>query len=495
MIEAIIRSQRSAYNEAQTAKRAAEAIEVRVLHAAYLVAEARAEEDSTPGIDGASRDQILAWHLRAIVGEFAVENRKSDASLVSRARQANTLMTSYRTWVDELEAGRIEYAHTTGLLRQTDLLTDEQQNEFGESLLDFALKHTSSQTNRFAEREAARLAREEFERAHERARATRRVTVRHEPAGMSTIFATVPTELAVPIDDLLTRQARELRNENKAEIEEYKLLARSASATDRARAEAFEPDERTIEQIRADLFCDVLLTSTPQAILESTVAGAPRIKATVNITVPVLSLLDADVAAQVDGLRADEQITTVLNGLHPMSVSQARQFASQQPALQRVLTDPIRGHVVTVDTYEPSPSLRAFLRVRDETCRFPGCSRAAASCDCDHTIAHAEGGPTAEWNLGHLCRAHHVQKHHRGWKLEQQPGGVLIWTSPTGQRITTEPKPPGPIFRLTEPSAQPGPGPGPGPGPEPEPEPEPGPEASSEPKPDRRVIPEEPPPF
>lgn len=451
VVNAIIRSQRAAFEQAHFAKCAADAIEIRVLHVAQMIASARTRSASPSPHEPGSREQMQARHLRAIVGEFAVETRKSDASLMHRANHAHTLMTHYEQWVDELQAGRIEYAHTKGLVRHDELLTDEQRVEYGKCVLRFALKNTSGQTNRFAQQEASRIAREAFERAHAAARVGRCVSVSHEPAGMSTIYATIPTELAVPIDDLLTRQARALRDENKAEIEAHKLLAGSACAEDHARASVFEPDLRTIEQIRADLFADVLLTSTPQAILQSHSAGAARIKATVSVTVPVLSLLDSGVAEvdgmMVEGMMVEGSLAPALNGMHPMTVDQARQLAAEQPSLQRILTNPITGHSVCVDTYQPDASLRAFLRVRDQTCRFPGCMRAVANCDCDHTIPHAAGGPTAEWNLEHVCRTHHVQKHHRGWELEQLAGGVLRWTSPTGQLVDTEPRPPGPRFR------------------------------------------------
>lgn len=44
--------------------------------------------------------------------------------------------------------------------------------------------------------------------------------------------------------------------------------------------------------------------------------------------------------------------------------------------------------------YRASRKLTDFVRCRDLTCRFPGCDRAAFRCDLDHTIPHADGGPT-----------------------------------------------------------------------------------------------------
>ncbi len=53
-------------------------------------------------------------------------------------------------------------------------------------------------------------------------------------------------------------------------------------------------------------------------------------------------------------------------------------------------------------------------------------------------------GPTALWNLAHLCQRHHSMKQFTLWKVRQLKGGVLEWTSPTG-RIYREDAPAPPI--------------------------------------------------
>jgi hypothetical protein len=56
--------------------------------------------------------------------------------------------------------------------------------------------------------------------------------------------------------------------------------------------------------------------------------------------------------------------------------------------------------------YVPSKALADFVRCRDLTCRWPGCDRPAVGCDLDHTIPHAQGGPTHAANLKCYCRLH-----------------------------------------------------------------------------------------
>jgi hypothetical protein len=92
--------------------------------------------------------------------------------------------------------------------------------------------------------------------------------------------------------------------------------------------------------------------------------------------------------------------------------------------------------------YTPSRRLAEFVRCRDLTCRFPGCSEPADHTDIDHTIAWPIG-PTCASNLKCLCRRHHLLKTFwggpDGWRDRQRPDGTIIWTSPHGHTYVTEP--------------------------------------------------------
>ena len=59
----------------------------------------------------------------------------------------------------------------------------------------------------------------------------------------------------------------------------------------------------------------------------------------------------------------------------------------------------VTGAVQAVDSYKPSPAMRAFLQARDIHCRFIGCRQAAVTCELDHTKDYQYGGKTAVWNL------------------------------------------------------------------------------------------------
>ncbi|MCV7236454.1 HNH endonuclease signature motif containing protein [Mycobacterium branderi] len=89
--------------------------------------------------------------------------------------------------------------------------------------------------------------------------------------------------------------------------------------------------------------------------------------------------------------------------------------------------------------YRPSTALAEFVRLRDLTCRFPGCDLPAEYCDIDHTIPFPLG-PTHPSNLKLLCRYHHLLKtFYTGWVDQQLSDGTVMWTAPTGHTYTTTP--------------------------------------------------------
>ena len=100
--------------------------------------------------------------------------------------------------------------------------------------------------------------------------------------------------------------------------------------------------------------------------------------------------------------------------------------------------------------YRISAELAHRIRLRDGTCRHPGCSVPAQDCDIDHIrpFNHTDpgnGGPTIEANLASMCRQHHRFKTFHGWQYQLAPDGTLTVTTDTGHTLTTEPN--GPLAR------------------------------------------------
>ena len=89
----------------------------------------------------------------------------------------------------------------------------------------------------------------------------------------------------------------------------------------------------------------------------------------------------------------------------------------------------------------PGAALRRWIHVRDNTCSFPGCRVPAHRTDADHSVEHAEGGPTIDTNLGAACRHDHRLRHEGGWVLAQTTPGQFTWTSRLGHSYHRQPPP------------------------------------------------------
>jgi Domain of unknown function (DUF222) len=62
------------------------------------------------------------------------------------------------------------------------------------------------------------------------------------------------------------------------------------------------------------------------------------------------------------------------------------------------------GHDRAESGYRPSRKLQHLVTVRNARCTAPGCGRAAARCDLDHTVPWDQGGLTCECDLAAWCK-------------------------------------------------------------------------------------------
>jgi hypothetical protein len=73
------------------------------------------------------------------------------------------------------------------------------------------------------------------------------------------------------------------------------------------------------------------------------------------------------------------------------------------------------------------PAIRRALRLRDDGCRFPGCTR-KHFVDAHHIVHWSEGGETSLDNLVQLCREHHRLVHEGGFGCERSSSGEIVFT-------------------------------------------------------------------
>ncbi|MDD7961761.1 HNH endonuclease signature motif containing protein [Microbacterium thalli] len=423
------------------AARAVQIREVRVLAAAGRLAEQQAA-----GADERVTAREMA--LRSIAAELAGVFVTTDRTLQRRIDEARDLVEHYPTTMDAWEAGRITRGHVRVIQDTGCVVPAEVRGEFERAAIERCVGETPNRVRDALVHLAERLHPRSFSERHEQAAAGRCVRVQPGADGMSDLIATLPTVIAEGVVDRLTRQAREIINgrpqadaagARAGEADAGESDAGDAAAdADPPHGSSFAADTRTMDQVRADVFADLLLAGTPA--LDPTADGDGNgalgaIRGKVQVVVSALTLTGQD-----DG-PAD------LVGRSPIDAATARELAGDNTAWDRLLTHPVTGTVLECDAYQPTAAMRRLLRARDRHCRFPGCRQPAIRCEIDHTHAASDGGPTHVGNLAHLCKRHHDVKHHTRWRVRQLHGGRLVWTSPTG-RVYREDAPP-PVVAFT----------------------------------------------
>lgn len=388
---------------------ALDAREARLLARSAAYADAMADSVAAHAVTEAERRALIR---RSTCATLAMATRMSE-HLVQRATgDAERLVNHAAAVLESLEAGRISAGHARTITDQLRDVPVEGRAEFLSRVLPVAEATTPPRL-----RQRARVLREQLHPESITVRAARsetdrRVDFETAPDGMAWVHLFTTAPVAIAIMDRL-----------------------DSVVTDAHLAD----DDRTCSQQRADAFASLLISGVTTAE-QTDVDGNPspiahpvevqeHVRATVNLTVPVLSLLDAD------------ETPAILDGYGPIDPDTAARLTINAPSMTRVLTHPETGAVLSVgrEQYRVPADLQRAVRLRDGRCRAPGCGRRARSCDLDHSLAWEHGGTTSVENLACVCRHHHRLKHLPGWHLDHHRDGVLSWTTPDGRRYRTEP--------------------------------------------------------
>lgn len=380
---------------------------------AALVNDVRTAISAAEGAHGTGGRGPLGWSpevvaRRTTAAELAAALRISERAATALVERARTLETDLPQTRDALADGRITYRHAIVLIDQAWSLPQEVRGDFEAAVLPAAEVRTPERFRQRARIVRERLHPESIEARRVKAAETRDVTLEPARDGMAWLTAYLPAEKAHGV---------------------YSRLTQIAQGLDDGDGSSVPGARRTLAQRRADVFADLLI----DGIVPDTALGR-GIRAQVLVTVPALTLLDRAGATPSGGLAE-------LEGYGPIDDETARRLAAHAPSFTRLLTHPETGAVLSVgrDRYAVPADLKLWLRVRDGTCRFPGCGRSAASSDLDHTVDWQYGGTTDHDNLAHLCASHHRLKHHTRWRPRHVGGGALQWTAPSGREYRTQP--------------------------------------------------------
>lgn len=356
------------------------------------------------------------------VAETAALLKLSEGTAARVVSESLTLTGALTKTLAALEKGEICSARASVIVEQSRTLPDEAVHAFETEILVTAGDLNRPRLTARCRRLREKLHPETLIARRVKAEADRCVVFEPDRDGMAWLSAYLPAEQALALHTIVDAAARDLR------------------AGD---------DLRTLPQLRADILTDMLLTAggTTGVVPDSgaicrhgsgsadgsrTGQGTRPQSAKIVVTVPVFSLM---------GL-TDEPAE--LEGYGPIPADAARRLAADATSWMRLLSHPYNGAVLGLDRtrYRPSEDLRMWVRLREKTCSFYGCSRPASRCDLDHLISWSDDGTTSRDNMYPLCKRHHMLKHQTDWTPTPDPGGGLNWLSPGGRTYTTPPEPP-----------------------------------------------------
>ncbi|MET3509350.1 MULTISPECIES: HNH endonuclease signature motif containing protein [Plantibacter] len=395
------------YADIQRRRAALDAEEVRLLARSAAFADAFADA-TVPAIFPPAERQALS--RRSTCAALAMVTRTPERTVQRATNDAERLVNDAPAVLASLEAGRISARHAQTIIDQLSDVPTEGQAVFLAEVLPVAEASTNANLRRHARVLRERLHPESITARAVRSEADRRVEFEPAADGMAWVHLFTTAPIAQGIVERVEAAAAE---------------SRSAG------------DTRTCAQLQADALAALALTGvTPDDVMSSPVLPHPievqeHIKPTVQITVPALTMAGVSDAPGV------------LDGYGPIDPETAARIAVNAPSFTRILVQPETGAVLSVgrNQYRVPADLQRAVRLRDGTCRAPGCGRRARACDLDHSVAWEDGGTTDVGNLACLCRHHHRMKHLPGWNLDHGPGGVLEWTTPDGKHHRTEPDP------------------------------------------------------
>jgi hypothetical protein len=320
--------------------------------------------------------------------EVAIELGMNPHTAAIHLNQAHDLVTRLPATTAALEAGEIDYVRAKAMKDLTEVLTEAQARRVEEKVLAYGRRANPSRFRNSVRYHVIAVDPSAAERLHRTAKASRDVTGRDLPEGMG--------QLAITLEP----------HEAQAAYDQINTLANKVKTPD-----------RSLAQCRADVFMDLVLGK---------VTERPPVQ--VNVVVPMSTLMGLN--------RHPGEIT----GYGPITAEYARELA-RHATWRRMITDE-HGNVLEVDRRRfASPALARHVRLRDRTCRQPGCGRPAERCQIDHTVRYGDGGVTALDNTSALCGKHNLMRERSGWDSRQPIPGMLVFRTPANRVHVTTPEP------------------------------------------------------
>ena len=297
-----------------------------------------------------------------------------------------------------LESGAIDMRRARVIDRATTHLSDAGARGVVDKIADTAPSLTTGQLHECMRKLCIEVNPQDANDRYERSVAERRVVVE-------------------PTDDLTS-------NLLGLDLPPDKVAAISRLIHDSAKRLHVKGEARTMDQLRADIYLDLLMGIAPWRTSGSGTAGG------------------VEIVCDIETLAELTHRPGVLAGYGPVIADIARKIADEQAdgEWRYTCVDDNGSPIHTGTTSRrPTASQARTIHSRHRTCVFPGCRMPARSCDIDHTTAVVDGGKTCECNLAPLCRRDHRIKHSPGWSYVVNADTSVTWTTPNGHTYTVAP--------------------------------------------------------
>lgn len=180
---------------------------------------------------------------------------------------------------------------------------------------------------------------------------------------------------------------------------------RFVDPTEKGRADDLAADSRTNDQLAYDLILDLLRAGA--------LAEAETVFGTRQAGVRIVTTADAHAEAL-----AGEAAVGILEDT---GASVPGWLVAQHTCSSGTITviHDAQGNPLDLgrEARLYSAKQRLALAIRDGGCRIPGCDRPASYCEAHHIDPYSEGGRTDIDRGILLCRFHHMNLHHHGWRI------------------------------------------------------------------------------
>jgi len=195
---------------------------------------------------------------------------------------------------------------------------------------------------------------------------------------------------------------------------------RFADAEEKAQAADLTADTRTNDQLSYDLLLDLIRAGAladPAAVFGTRQAGLRLVQ-------------------KIDPDSAPAPVAVTEDGLVALPAGVAERRVCEAGAL--LVTVDACGNPLDVGRESRlfTPTQRIALAIRDGGCRWTGCDRPASYCEAHHIDEWSRDDGRTDIDRGILlCRFHHMQLHHGGWRITRHRKDDFVLHHPSGERF------------------------------------------------------------